>query len=270
MHRKIIGLLSVLTFASGLAAKGASRFGAGRVSTAVAARSPAGSRQANAAGADDGSLRRARHGGDVLDRDPQESPGIAEKLEKSTGVPVLVETIETLKGETIDEAAARHARRSGTQGVFILIARKESKIEVLTSRRCAQALPLLSRARVRSAFIEPFRKSNFDEGLKKGIEVLEAELARAKKEGKVPQAEKAEAGDLGIGRLLLPQEKANTLVSPATVKEGAGPETSAGQDKPLVIRNQVRLTLEGGAGDHRRRREAGRGDEPQGQRRRRG
>ena len=63
------------------------------------------------------------------------------KIERTIGVPVLIETVETLKGETIDEVAIRLARRSGAQGVFILIARKESKIEVLASRRYTEALP---------------------------------------------------------------------------------------------------------------------------------
>ena len=63
------------------------------------------------------------------------------KLEKATGVPVLIETIETLDGQSIDEEATHRARRSGTQGIYILIARKETKIEVLVSRRYADALP---------------------------------------------------------------------------------------------------------------------------------
>ena len=44
------------------------------------------------------------------------------KIERTIGVPVLIEAVETLKGETIDEVATRLARRSGAQGVFILIA----------------------------------------------------------------------------------------------------------------------------------------------------
>ncbi len=63
------------------------------------------------------------------------------KIERKLGVPVLIETVETLKGETIDEVASRLARQSGAQGVFILVARKETKIEVLASRRYTEALP---------------------------------------------------------------------------------------------------------------------------------
>ena len=166
------------------------------------------------------------------------------KIEKSTGVPVLVETIDTLQGETIDEAATRLARRSGTQGVFILIARKESKIEVLASRRYSEALPQPSKTKVRTAFTESFRKSNFNDGLLQGISAIETELVKAKQEHRVPQAEKAEGVDAGFGRLLLPREKAASPPGPSAVSEDHRPEGSAGQDKPLVIRNQVRSTLE--------------------------
>jgi uncharacterized protein GlcG (DUF336 family)/uncharacterized membrane protein YgcG len=168
-----------------------------------------------------------------------------EKIEKSTGVPVLVETIETLRGETIDEAAARYARRSGTQGVFILIARKESKIEVLASRRYAETLPRPARTNVRSAFIEAFRSANFDAGLLRGIAALESELARAKHEGKVPQAEKGEGADTSFARPLVARENAPSSAAGAAAGDNSRSEVNLGQDKPLVIRNQVRLTLEG-------------------------
>jgi uncharacterized membrane protein YgcG len=113
-----------------------------------------------------------------------------EKLEKTTGVPVLIETIETLDGKSIDEEASHRAQRSGTQGVFILIARKETKIEILASRRYTEALPRQARDEVRSVFIASFRRHEFDEGLRKGIEALRVRLTAAKQDGRVPPAEK--------------------------------------------------------------------------------
>jgi glc operon protein GlcG len=174
-------------------------------------------------------------------RSAQES---VERIEKSTGVPVLVETIETLRGETIDEAATRHARRSGTQGIFILIARKETKLEVLASRRYAEALASAARTKVRSAFIDAFRASKFDAGLTQGLAVLEAELVRAKKEAKVPQAEQTEAPHADLGRALLAAEHASRSSAAGADASHELAET-AGQRRPLVVRNQVRLTLEG-------------------------
>ncbi|MGZ3488773.1 MAG: heme-binding protein [Isosphaeraceae bacterium] len=169
------------------------------------------------------------------------------KIERTIGVPVLIETIETLKGETIDEVAIRLARRSGAQGVFILIARKESKIEVLASRRYTEALPRLARTKVRSAFIEGFRKKNFDDGLREGVAALDAELASARSEGKVPLAEKPASRDESPTRRFLPQSPAASAPGQfeGTREHEPGVAAEPAKGKPLVIRNQVRLTLDG-------------------------
>ena len=58
------------------------------------------------------------------------------ELDRRTGVPIVIETIESLRGEPIDASALDHAKRSGSQGVFILIAKDEHKIsDPLVSRR---------------------------------------------------------------------------------------------------------------------------------------
>jgi len=169
------------------------------------------------------------------------------KIERTIGVPVLIETVETLNGETIDEVATRLARRSGAQGVFILIARKETKIEVLVSRRYTDALPRAARDRVRSVFIVGFRKKDFDGGLREGISALDNLLTSASSEGKLPQAEKPASRDESSPRRFLPQSPAAS--APAQFEgtreheQGVAPEPVKG--KPLVIRNQVRLTLDG-------------------------
>ncbi|MGZ3414554.1 MAG: heme-binding protein [Isosphaeraceae bacterium] len=169
------------------------------------------------------------------------------KIERTIGVPVLIETVETLKGETIDEVAIRLARRSGAQGVFILIARKESKIEVLASRRYTEALPRPARTKVRSAFIEGFRKKNFDDGLREGVAALDAELASARSEGKVPLAEKPASRDESPTRRFLPQSPAASAPGQfeGTREHKPGVAAEPAKGKPLVIRNQVRLTLHG-------------------------
>ncbi|MGB0067749.1 MAG: heme-binding protein, partial [Isosphaeraceae bacterium] len=169
------------------------------------------------------------------------------KIERTIGVPVLIETVETLKGETIDEVATRLARRSGAQGVFILIARKETKIEVLASPRYTEALPRPACTKVRSAFIEGFRKKNFDDGLREGVAALDAELASARSEGKVPLAEKPASRDESPTRRFLPQSPAASAPGQfeGTREHEPGVAAEPAKGKPLVIRNQVRLTLDG-------------------------
>jgi glc operon protein GlcG len=165
-------------------------------------------------------------------------------IEKSTGTPVLIETIDSLKGESIDEVAARLARRSGTQGVFILLARKDSHLEVLASRRYAEALPRDARSRIRDAFIEGFRERNFDEGLRKAITALGTELAIARREKKLPQAEQPPAeGD--TSRQIPSQSLFPASSREASATDKPGLPSSKAPGNPLVLRQRVQLTLEG-------------------------
>jgi glc operon protein GlcG len=174
-----------------------------------------------------------------------------QKLEKATNVATMIETTETLKGENIDETAVRLARRSGLKGVFILIAKKEAKIEVLSSRAYAEALPRAARNRVRQLFIDEFRQRKFDDGLRQGVEALEKELRRAEMEGKLPKAEKASVFDdqfaQEVAKRILPGSAQDGPI-PRTEPAGPNPSPShsvgAGRG-PLVVRNQVKLTLEG-------------------------
>ena len=168
------------------------------------------------------------------------------KIERTIGVPVLIETVETLKGETIDEVATRLARRSGAQGVFILIAQgDEDRGAGLSPLHRGVAAP--ARIKVRSAFIEGFRKKNFDDGLREGVAALDAELASARSEGKVPLAEKPASRDESPTRRFLPQSPAASAPGQfeGTREHEPGVAAEPAKGKPLVIRNQVRLTLDG-------------------------
>ena len=51
------------------------------------------------------------------------------KIDRIYGVTVTVETVESLKGQGIDEVAVRKAEQLGHKGIFVLIAKKEHKAE---------------------------------------------------------------------------------------------------------------------------------------------
>ena len=59
--------------------------------------------------------------------------GELQRIARETGASIIIETVESLEGEPADRVAVGLARRSGIRGVFILIARKERKLEVLGS-----------------------------------------------------------------------------------------------------------------------------------------
>jgi glc operon protein GlcG len=140
-------------------------------------------------------------------------------LERTYRVPVTIETIESLRGEPIDEAAMRMAKRLGPQGkgIFILIAREDHRDEVLVSRDYPALNVKAKRFAIRDAFLEDFRKGNFDLGLKHGVDAIEKALASS-----------------GLGDSARP----GTTLQAATRSADADPSA-------MLRRNQARLTLTG-------------------------
>jgi glc operon protein GlcG len=100
-------------------------------------------------------------------------------LERTYRVPVTIETVESLRGEPIDEAAMRMAKRLGPQGkgIFVLIAKEDHRDEVLVSRDFPAINVRAKRLAIRDSFLDDFRKGNFDQGLKHGIDAIEKTLA---------------------------------------------------------------------------------------------
>ena len=158
---------------------------------------------------------------DVMDDGGMFSPEAVRKAKEALGrvdraykVAVTIETVESLRGQEIDEFATRRAEQLDHKGIFILIARQDRKAEALASPR--ELLNELGRPRlhaIRDAFTAEFRKGDTDAGLLKGVAAAERALAEAR-----PEAAKA-----------------------AALVEGG---TSVG-GSALVARGQVRLTVLG-------------------------
>jgi glc operon protein GlcG len=158
------------------------------------------------------------------------------ELEREVRVPTIIETIDSLRGESVDEVAISLARRSGTNGIFVLIAKRETKIEVLPSHRVESALPRAKRNAVRTAFIENFRKKDFDAGLKHGVEAIAAALRDAAHLGKLPRATDP-----------IPPVDAERPESTKQAAREFGVFRNVGR-VPIsipIVRDRIRLTLEG-------------------------
>ena len=143
------------------------------------------------------------------------------KIDRLYGVTLTVETVESLRGIGIDEAALRKVEQSGHKGIFVLIAKQEHKAEVLASPRALQeqvGKPRLNE--IRDVFLAEFRKKRIDDGLIKGVQAAEKALAAVRP----PQ----------------PQAAARGGFFPSTNLEGSSTGSSA-----LILRQQVRLTLAG-------------------------
>jgi glc operon protein GlcG len=132
--------------------------------------------------------------------------------------PVTIETIDSLRGDPIDEVAEQRARRSGDEGLYVLIAKNERKIEVVPGRRSRDAFPASTLRVIRDAFIEGLRGDDKDEGLRKGVEAIVRAL---------PGPTRRESG-----------------LSPSLT--GRDHPTRTGADaRHLVERDRVRLSLAG-------------------------
>ncbi|MEO6807677.1 MAG: heme-binding protein [Isosphaeraceae bacterium] len=140
----------------------------------------------------------------------QEAQAILTKAEQTTHLPVVIETVPSLDGADIEEMAARQARKTGAQGFFVLMSKNDKKFSTLVSRRqLASRLSTAERVTIRDAFAAEFRKGNFDAGLTRGATAIAEALARP---------------------------------TPAAVVNEAREDPS---DAPLILQNQVRLTLAG-------------------------
>jgi glc operon protein GlcG len=145
-----------------------------------------------------------------------------EQIERDYRIPILIETIEALRGQTIDDAATRRARQTAGEGIFILAARRDRRIEVLVSEAFTRLVPDEKRLAIRAAFIEGFKQGNYDEGLERGVQMIEKVLAADKLAGNAPES---------------------ATSRPDASAPGRGREPGPGSS--LVLRNQVRLTLAG-------------------------
>jgi uncharacterized protein GlcG (DUF336 family) len=155
--------------------------------------------------------------------------GELERVARETGASIVIETVDTLDGEPFDRVALSHARASGIRGIFILIARKERKLDVLGSGHYKEVLTPAHIRAIRDAFFEGFRRQDYNEGLKRGV----AELARVMASVRHVPADAPPA----------PAPATPSGSTTATSAMAFGPK-SAG-DSPLIARHQVRLTLAG-------------------------
>jgi glc operon protein GlcG len=129
-----------------------------------------------------------------------------EKVERSTGVATMIETVDSIGSDPIDVVLSRHARRWGKDGIFILVDKKDRKFLLGLTGRYSELLSRSEKETVRDAFLAEFKNGHLDAGLLEGVKAIAKVLEEARKSGK--------------------------LVTP---------DLTTG----LVVRNQVRLSLAG-------------------------
>jgi len=111
-----------------------------------------------------------------------------ERLERTTNVPVIIETIEHVPGiargmpskeklEAINQHAKRRDSQIHDEGIYILVSKSDQVIsEPLIRARLEDILPLSRRDAITQAFLGAFKKHDFDGGLERGVEAIEKAL----------------------------------------------------------------------------------------------
>ncbi len=129
------------------------------------------------------------------------------EIEQGSGVPILIETVHSTEGKPINEAALDHAKAAGGGGLYLLVAQREKDVSrPLVHREFASRFPEQRRAEIRKAMLEEFNNGRFDAGLLAAVNRIAKDLA-------VPIAQQSEA--------------------------------SSATNSPLIVRNQIRLSLAG-------------------------
>ncbi|HZW33779.1 MAG TPA: TPM domain-containing protein [Isosphaeraceae bacterium] len=108
-----------------------------------------------------------------------------DRLERASGIPVVIETIEALPGvekqaskeskeRAVNEEADRRDRAIRDEGIYILISKRDRVISNTHIRaRLERILPEAKRDAIRKAFVEEFRHQDFDGGLNRAVQTIE-------------------------------------------------------------------------------------------------
>jgi uncharacterized membrane protein YgcG len=118
----------------------------------------------------------------------QQAESRLERIERSSGIPVVIETIKSIPGlplkadkdekeRAINKLAEKRDKEIHDEGIYLLISDSDRVIsETLTREYLATVLPLAKRHAIRDAFIAGFRNKDFDGGLLNGVKAIETAL----------------------------------------------------------------------------------------------
>ena len=129
----------------------------------------------------------------------REAQALLDKVERASGVPIVIETIDAIPGlekssspaersEAINALAVRRDKAIDDEGIYLLISKREHLIShVLVRERLAKVLPIGKRDAIRDAFVEEFKKGKgYDSGLLAGAKAIETALHGVTAHGRIP------------------------------------------------------------------------------------
>ncbi len=142
----------------------------------------------------------------------QQAEAELNRIEREQQMPTTVETVKSLDGGTVEAVTREHAGRSGSEGLYILIAKAEHKIDVHVSASFGGAMDNARRLAIRQAFISGLKQQDFDGALMAGVREVNTEISAAHarnglrreagRPGGAPVVRRGNPGGFGLGSLL--------------------------------------------------------------------
>jgi len=105
------------------------------------------------------------------------------KLERRTSDQVVVRTVESLDGRTIEEVALSTARTAGLghkgkdNGLLLLVAPGEKKVRIETGRGLAGVLTDAEAGSIVREMVAAFRSGQMERGIETGVRSIDRELS---------------------------------------------------------------------------------------------
>jgi uncharacterized protein len=126
-----------------------------------------------------------------------------ERTERESRMPVTIETVDSLNGESIDQAVIDHAKRAGARGLYFLIAKREHRIEGAVSPEFRRVFSTNRILGIRRAFAERMKAGDADGALEASAAAIGREVSQARAAAPVPGVpQRARPRSSGLGSLL--------------------------------------------------------------------
>jgi uncharacterized membrane protein YgcG len=101
------------------------------------------------------------------------------EIERDSHWQVVVETIESLEGRTAEDLVIANAKARNVHGLYILIPKKEHKVQVEPSHSAESTFTKPRIAAIVAALVDAFKAQQFDKGLRDAVALIRQDAAPA-------------------------------------------------------------------------------------------
>jgi uncharacterized membrane protein YgcG len=97
-------------------------------------------------------------------------------VKAKTGKDLVIETVESTNGEDPSNYAENKAKSMRVNGIYVLITKKEKKIEIKVGNKTRQVFGSSETANLKAKLVDEFKSKNFDSGLDKAVNYYSSTL----------------------------------------------------------------------------------------------